>query len=347
MTDGAPRRPRLGRRPGRDRAVATPTTGASAPASRPSAGRSGCTPLPGGWPHPDAHDLSVLAGELEAAAADALVLLDGLVARQPRRGGARDAGGCASWCSCTCPSATRWRVRLRAWGRSRRARPGGRASAGARLRGSGSDDERVDQAGWLVDTYDLDPTGCAWPTPGATRPPPATGTPTGADASLRGGGGARQGPRGAASRRLALGARTSRGDCVCAGSLDRDPDHVARLRDSACESGIADRVTFAGPLVGDDLERAYAAADLLVVASRIETYGLVVTEALAHGAARRRDVRGRCPRGDRAAPPGAGLPGLLVPPARPRSWVGRCGPGCRRPSAGAAAGPPPPSAEPP
>ena len=32
-----------------------------------------------------------------------------------------------------------------------------------------------------------------------------------------------------------------------------------------------------------DLDTTYAAADLLVLATRAETYGMVVTEALAHG----------------------------------------------------------------
>jgi glycosyltransferase involved in cell wall biosynthesis len=44
-----------------------------------------------------------------------------------------------------------------------------------------------------------------------------------------------------------------------------------------------DRVSFPGPLTGDALTSAYAEADLFVLASRNETYGMVVTEALAHG----------------------------------------------------------------
>jgi glycosyltransferase involved in cell wall biosynthesis len=42
-------------------------------------------------------------------------------------------------------------------------------------------------------------------------------------------------------------------------------------------------VRFRGPLTGADLDAAYAAADVVVVASRMETYGMVVTEALARG----------------------------------------------------------------
>jgi glycosyltransferase involved in cell wall biosynthesis len=42
-------------------------------------------------------------------------------------------------------------------------------------------------------------------------------------------------------------------------------------------------VHFAGPLTGPELDREYAAADLLVLASHAETYGMVITEALARG----------------------------------------------------------------
>jgi glycosyltransferase involved in cell wall biosynthesis len=42
-------------------------------------------------------------------------------------------------------------------------------------------------------------------------------------------------------------------------------------------------VRFAGPRTGAELDRAYASADLLVLASHAETYGMVITEALARG----------------------------------------------------------------
>ncbi|MGI5502585.1 glycosyltransferase family 4 protein [Lentzea sp. CA-135723] len=44
-----------------------------------------------------------------------------------------------------------------------------------------------------------------------------------------------------------------------------------------------DRVSYPGPLAGEALTSAYTTADLFVLASRNETYGMVVTEALAHG----------------------------------------------------------------
>jgi glycosyltransferase involved in cell wall biosynthesis len=70
---------------------------------------------------------------------------------------------------------------------------------------------------------------------------------------------------------------------VCVGSLDRDPKFVEALRRRSREHGLADRVLFAGTATGTDLGRAYAEADVMVLASRAETYGMVVTEALARG----------------------------------------------------------------
>ena len=71
--------------------------------------------------------------------------------------------------------------------------------------------------------------------------------------------------------------------CDCVGSLARDPAFADGVQRRARESGLGDRVRFTGPLAGSDLDRAYAAADLLVLASHAETYGMVVTEALARG----------------------------------------------------------------
>jgi glycosyltransferase involved in cell wall biosynthesis len=71
--------------------------------------------------------------------------------------------------------------------------------------------------------------------------------------------------------------------CVCVGSLDRAPTFAEGLRRRSLDSSLGDRVCFAGPRTGPDLDRSYGAADLLVLASRAETYGMVVTEALARG----------------------------------------------------------------
>ncbi len=100
--------------------------------------------------------------------------------------------------------------------------------------------------------------------------------------------------------------------CACVGSLDREPAFVEGLRRRAADGGLGGRVSFPGPRIGADLERSYAAADLLVLASRAETYGMVVTEALARGLpVLAADVGGVT----EALGHGAGgiRPGLLVP----------------------------------
>jgi glycosyltransferase involved in cell wall biosynthesis len=71
--------------------------------------------------------------------------------------------------------------------------------------------------------------------------------------------------------------------CACVGRLDRDPAFVEALRRRTADMGLDGRVSFPGPSTGADLDRAYASAELMVTASRAETYGLVVTEALARG----------------------------------------------------------------
>ena len=63
---------------------------------------------------------------------------------------------------------------------------------------------------------------------------------------------------------------------TCVGSTDRDAAWAESLRSLA-------RVSFTGPLVGADLDSAYASADLLVLPTRQEAYGMVVTESLARG----------------------------------------------------------------
>lgn len=71
--------------------------------------------------------------------------------------------------------------------------------------------------------------------------------------------------------------------CELVGSLRRDSEFVLRLSTMIKEHGLADRVTLAGPKTGAELNAAYAAADLFVLPSRTETYGMVLTEALARG----------------------------------------------------------------
>jgi glycosyltransferase involved in cell wall biosynthesis len=55
------------------------------------------------------------------------------------------------------------------------------------------------------------------------------------------------------------------------------------VRDLVDRHGLGSRIELLGPLSGPALDHAYATADLFVLASLAETYGMVVTEALARG----------------------------------------------------------------
>lgn len=61
------------------------------------------------------------------------------------------------------------------------------------------------------------------------------------------------------------------------------PNEIDRLREQARSTGVADRVTFIPPQPHDRLVHYYRAADLLVMPSRSETFGLVAAEAQASG----------------------------------------------------------------
>jgi glycosyltransferase involved in cell wall biosynthesis len=116
--------------------------------------------------------------------------------------------------------------------------------------------------------------------------------------------------------------------CACVGSLVRDAAYADRIRRRARDDGLGDRVSFPGACTGPDLDRAYASADLLVLPSHAETYGMVVGEALARGLPVLAADVGGVTEALGHAEDGA-RPGLLVPPGDPtalggalRAWLG-------------------------
>jgi glycosyltransferase involved in cell wall biosynthesis len=109
--------------------------------------------------------------------------------------------------------------------------------------------------------------------------------------------------------------------CVCVGALTRDPGFVDRLRRLIGSHGFADRLRLTGPRTGTALAAAYAGADLLVLASRGETYGMVVTEALARGIPVLATRTNGLPEAMGRAPD-ATLPGMLVEPDDPVALAG-------------------------
>ena len=100
----------------------------------------------------------------------------------------------------------------------------------------------------------------------------------------------------------------------CVGSLVRDRAFADGVRRRARNSGLGNRVRFTGPRTGAELDRAYAAADLLLLASQAETYGMVVTEALARGLPVLATEVGGVPEALGHGKDGT-RPGLLVPPS--------------------------------
>jgi glycosyltransferase involved in cell wall biosynthesis len=70
---------------------------------------------------------------------------------------------------------------------------------------------------------------------------------------------------------------------TCAGSLHRHPPTAERLRAMILDAGWAHRVSLAGDLDADALSRLYDSADVCVLATLHETYGMAVAEALARG----------------------------------------------------------------
>ncbi|GAB7105747.1 glycosyltransferase family 4 protein [Streptomyces phaeofaciens JCM 4814] len=116
--------------------------------------------------------------------------------------------------------------------------------------------------------------------------------------------------------------------CVCVGGLGQDPEYVAHLRGLIRTYGLQDRLELAGPKSGAALDASYNAADLMVLTSYAETYGMAVTEALARGIPVLATDVGGLPEAVGRAPDG-GVPGILVPPEDPaalaaelRGWFG-------------------------
>ena len=74
---------------------------------------------------------------------------------------------------------------------------------------------------------------------------------------------------------------------TCAGSVERHPATVARLRDMLRDllpaDGLEGRVSFTGELDASALATLYDSADLFVHPTLHETYGMVVAEALSRG----------------------------------------------------------------
>jgi glycosyltransferase involved in cell wall biosynthesis len=69
----------------------------------------------------------------------------------------------------------------------------------------------------------------------------------------------------------------------CAGSLLRDPAHVAAVEHQIDRLRLKSRVSLLGDLDNEALERQYERADVFVLPSYLEGYGMALAEAVSHG----------------------------------------------------------------
>jgi glycosyltransferase involved in cell wall biosynthesis len=268
--------------------------------------------VPGTWPRADAAARGRLSEVLRRVPDDRTVLVDGLV-------------GCAAP-EVVVPEASRLRlvvlVHMPLGEASPEAGPGERAvlSAAASVLTT-SEWTR----GWLSERYELPKGGVHVALPGVGTADLAPGSVTGGELLCVGAVTAGKG------HDVLVAALTEVRDlawrCVCVGSMDLDPGFAGHVLDQAEAGEIAGRLRFTGPLTDADLDAAYAAADLLVLASRAETYGMVVTEALARGLPVVATAVGGVPEA-LGAVGDATSPGLLVQPGDPgavaealRAWL--------------------------
>jgi glycosyltransferase involved in cell wall biosynthesis len=93
-----------------------------------------------------------------------------------------------------------------------------------------------------------------------------------------------------------------------AGPRDRDPVTARQIAALIAQLGLEARVTLAGAVASDRLAALYSAADLFVLASRFEGYGMAFAEAASCGLPIIGTTAGAIPD---TMLPGAGL---LVPP---------------------------------
>ncbi len=269
----------------------------------------------GAWPRADRTAHRRLAAELGGLADCSLVLVDGLVASAVPQVLGPEAGRLRLVAVVHLPLGV--------------SAPGSGATTGERA------DQRAERAAlgacravvatsrwtraWLRVHYGL-PAGLVAVVPPGTDPAPLT------EASASGG------------RFLCVGALTpTKGQdvlvealartrdlawsCTLVGPGSADPPFARSVARRAVEAVVAERCRFTGALTGSELAELQHRADLLIVPSRMETFGMVVTEAVARGVpVLGSDVggvpesMGRDRRGQR--------PGLLVPAGDPDALAG-------------------------
>lgn len=117
--------------------------------------------------------------------------------------------------------------------------------------------------------------------------------------------------------------------CAFVGPVPADPTVTAELLAALAASPVRDRIELTGALTEPELTDVWDRVDLVLLPSLVETFGLVVTEALAHGipvivAAGSGAVEALCG-GDPASLPEAERPGAVADPRDPDAWADAIG----------------------
>lgn len=262
--------------------------------------------VPGDWPAPDQAARDRVSQVLSRLAAGDAVLVDGLVASAVPDALESQAGRLRLGALVHMPLA--------------HAHPGAREVAAREERALVAAAVVVTTSAWtrtwLLGAYPLDPDRLRVARPGTDPAPVATGTPSGSRLLAVGPLSTGKGHDVLGAALPALSDLDWRLDCV--GSTTVDAATAAAVLRWAESTG--DRVRVLGPRVGADLEATYACTDLLVHPSRSETYGMVLTEAVARGIpVVASDVGGTR---EALGMTGVGAPGLLVAPGDADSLAG-------------------------
>lgn len=234
-------------------------------------------PVPGTWPRPDEAAREALAGVLDGLPDGSTVVLDGLIGSATPDSLVAGADRLRQVLLVHMPLGAGIQCRddpARLPADVRRDERAALSAAAAVITTSGW------TRGWLTDTYALRTPVHVAP-PGVDLAGPAAGTSGGGELLCVA---AVTPHKGHDVLVKALAELTDLPwQCTLVGALDLAPRYATRIRCEVVNSGLAGRVRFAGTRTGPALRDSYAAADVLVLASRAETYGMVVAEALAYG----------------------------------------------------------------
>ena len=257
-------------------------------------------PVAGGWPHPDASARAALASALAAVPDGAVVLVDGLVACGVPEVVVPAARRLALIVLVHLPLGDEVGADPVLAARERETLF---AATGVVVTSPWAADRLVAQHG-------LDPGRIVVAAPGVDPAPLAPGTDGVSSLLCVGSVTPTKGQDLLVEALAGVAGRPWRCDLV--GPLDRNRAYVAAVREAIARHRLDVRIRLTGPLSGARLAAAYAAADLLVVPSRAETYGMVVTEALARGIPVLTTDAGGLPE-TLGRDPDGGVPGIVVP----------------------------------